>query len=126
MQDEHITIGTYDNDVIANGVAAALVLEYGESLAVTTVPTESSRYVVYVERRDGRRITNAWVQTLLAFASGAAAVARIVASDRVPQPRTSGCEFCRPSTGDPFTNRPQGEAWTCPYCNTVYTGKETA
>jgi hypothetical protein len=38
----------------------------------------------------------------------------------------TGCEFCRPAEGDPFTNRPRGEAWTCPYCNTVYSGKETS
>ena len=37
-----------------------------------------------------------------------------------------GCEFCIPALGDPFTNRPRNETWTCPYCNTVYSGKETS
>ena len=82
-------------------------------------------------RRDGRRITNDLVQALCAFASGANAVVEHMI---LPQqgagpeqhlpPTTYGCEFCRPSEGDPFTNRPQGEAWTCPYCNTPFTGKE--
>ncbi len=126
MPDEHFTIGTYDNDVIANGVAAALVLEYGQSLFVNTVPTESSQFVVYVEPRDGRRITNARMHTLFAFAKGAAAVARIATSDRTPHPRTSGCEFCRPPTGVEFMIRPQGEAWTCRYCGAAYSGKETS
>ena len=39
--------------------------------------------------------------------------------------QNSGCEFCRPTTGDPFTNRPRGDAWACPYCHTGYTGKES-
>ena len=128
MPDQRITIGIYDNDVIANGVAAAFVLEYGQSLAVTTVPTEGlrPRYIVAVERRDGRPITNDWVQTVRAFASGAAAVARVATSDRTPQPRTSGCEFCRPPTGIQFINRPRGEAYTCPYCGAAYSRKETS
>ncbi len=126
MPDEHFTIGTYDNDVIANGVAAALVLEYGESLFVNTVPTETSRFVVYVEPRDGRLITDELEQTLSAFAKGAAAVARFSTSDRTPHPRTSGCEFCRPPTGVEFMNRPQDEAWTCRYCGAAYSGKETS
>ncbi len=40
--------------------------------------------------------------------------------------RADGCEFCSPIEGDPFTNRPRGEAWACPCCNTVYSGKETS
>ena len=126
MQDEHFTIGTYDNDVIANGVAAALMLEYGQSLFVNTVSTESSQFVVYVEPRDGCRITDDLEQTLDAFASGAAAVARVATSGRTPQPRTSGCEFCRPPTGVEFMNRPQDEAWTCRYCGAANSGKETS
>ena len=42
-----------------------------------------------------------------------------------PAKGQAGCEFCCPVEGDPFTNRPRGEAWACPYCHTAYTGKET-
>ena len=44
------------------------------------------RYNVCVERRDGRRLANDWVQALVAFASGAAAVAGIMVD--APQPRS--------------------------------------
>jgi hypothetical protein len=121
-----INIRACDSDVVANAVAAALAREYGSGLNVTTVQSAGSvpRYNVCVERRDGRRITNEWVQTLCAFASGAAAVVGFMADSSHPEPHASGCEFCRPAEGDPFTNRPRGEAWTCPYCHTPYTGKE--
>ena len=42
--------------------------------------------------------------------------------DHVPG---TGCEFCNPINGNPFTNRPRGEEWTCPYCNTLYSGEES-
>ncbi len=123
-----ITIRTCDSDIVANGIAAALTREYGNTLTITTALTEGrrQRYNVCVERRDGRRLTNDWVQALVAFASGAAAVAGIMVGDSRPATRASGCEFCCPLEGDPFTNRPRDEAWTCPYCNTVYSGKETS
>ena len=128
MPAQPITIRTFDSDVIANGVVAALTREHGSTLIITTSLTEGRRprYNVCVERRDGRRITNARAQTLRAFACGAAAVARImVDKGSRPATRASGCEFCRPAAGDPFANRPRGEAWTCPYCRTPFTGNET-
>ena len=123
-----ITVRTCNNVRVAGVIASAIVREY-DNLAVTTVATEGEhpQYNVCVERRDGFRIANDWVQALIAFASGAAAAAAGFFADH-PQPAShdSGCEFCRPTTGDPFTNRPRGEAWTCPYCGKAFAGKETS
>ena len=145
MPAQPVTIRAFDNAAVANAVAAALTREYGSGLKITTTRSEGRvsvvaesdrtvrpiRYTVFAARRDGRRITNDWVQTLCAFASGANAVAepamKLILSDSDPSTnRPRGCEFCDPTVGDPFTNRPRGEAWTCPYCNTPFTGEETS
>jgi hypothetical protein len=143
MPAQPVTIRTFDNAAVANAVAAALTREYGSTLNITTTRSEARvpvgiegdrtprpiRYTVFAVRRDGRRITNDWVQTLCAFASGANAVAepamKLILSESDPSTnRPRGCEFCLPIEGDPFTNRPRSVAWTCPYCHTAFTGKE--
>jgi hypothetical protein len=114
MPAQPITIRAFDSDVVANVVANALTREYGSGLNVTTLQAEdrSSHFSVCVARRDGRRITNDSVQTLCAFASGAASVVEnmiLAAANQRGEMLFGACDLlrliCRPVEGDPFTNR---------------------
>lgn len=119
-----------DDPRIAGVIAAALAREYGSRLTVTTGQL-ASQHAVWAENPNGRRLTDEMTQNLICFAVGANAVLTMQAEDPTNDGRPDsrsvpGCEFCCPQECDPFTNRPRGEAWNCPYCNTVYSGKETS
>ena len=119
-----------DDEDVARTIATALAREYRDKLTITT-SLFSGQHAVWAERQDGRRLTDELTQNLICFAVGANAVPTMQAQDPTNDGRPDsrsvpGREFCGLTAGDLFTNRPQGEAWTCPYCNTVYSGKETS